>query len=483
MRLTRRGWGTAFVGLFILTLGLLLRRPLLLVGGALVGAWLMGAAALYVRQLQDLLGGFQIEHRTERDRVVAGRDLAVTLSARLPSSSPLAVTVESQPPVSTASLDGASDLTIAIGNVQAGTTYLATWPHAGTVAFDPPAVTATERLGLFRTRFEAGPSPTVTVAPPAPREIHVGVGGEPLAAGYGEHGSGRTGAGLEPAELREYVPGDAATRIDWKTTARLAEPYVREYEIQTDRRLVLIIDHRDATGRGPAGETVLDYLREVALAYVASARALDDPLGCYTVGAEGLTGQWRPAADRDQYARIDRHLGALTPTDEPSESTPIERTTAADARTLASRLDDDDSLFANTLRPYFDAAEGYIQRIEDEPLYRTVRQARRTLQGPLWTVLLTDDSDPAAVRQAVSVARRGEGRVIVYLAPSALYEPGGLGNLDAAYDRYVEFEEFRRELARPNNVAVYEVAPGDRLEAVLTAGRGRRQRSAASGGG
>lgn len=57
-----------------------------------------------------------------------------------------------------------------------------------------------------------------------------------------------------------------------------------------------------------------------------------------------------------------------------------------------------------------------------------------------------------------------------------------LANLDAPYDRYVEFEELRHELSRPDGVMAYEVAPGDRLEAVLSAGQRRRRPGTPAGG-
>lgn len=72
----------------------------------------------------------------------------------------------------------------------------------------------------------------------------------------------------------------------------------------------------------------------------------------------------------------------------------------------------------------------------------------------------------------------GDGRSRSCPDVQALFQPGGLANLDVAYDRYVEFEELRHELSRPDGVMAYEVAPGDRLGAVLSAGRGRRRHGA-----
>jgi len=76
----------------------------------------------------------------------------------------------------------------------------------------------------------------------------------------------------------------------------------------------------------------------------------------------------------------------------------------------------------------------------------------------------------------VKAARRNGAQVLVFLAPSVLYETGGLDSVDRAYDSYLDFERFRRSLDRFERASAFEVAPGDRLRAVLgrhgdTAGR------------
>jgi uncharacterized protein (DUF58 family) len=474
MRVTRRGLGAGLVGLFLVGFGLLLGRPVLIVGGALIGAAFLGFAVRFARQLERAVGGLSIGQRPDRDRVATDRDITVTVSAALEEAATVTLDIESQPPVATSIPEGAPPTTsLAIGDTHDETGYLASWPHAGTVTFEPARVTATDRLGLLRQRFGYGPSRMITVTAPAPHTIHVGIGGEPTHAGFGEHGSGRKGSGLEPAELRRYVPGDTAARIDWKTTARLAEPYVREFEIETDRRLVLIVDHRNHMNQGRPGETKLDYLREIALAYLESAEGLGDPLGCFTVGAEGITGRWPPGTRSSQYTRIRQHLSELAPEPDPAMRPDRDRSGPDRARQIAERLDRDESLFSSTLAPYVGARVPYVSRLEGESLYRTVRTARRAILGPTWTVLFADDADPAALRQSVKTARRGEGRVVVYLTPSVLFEPGGLADLDGAYAQYVEFEELRRELAGYDRVVAYEVAPGDRVEAVLSASQRR----------
>ena len=324
----------------------------------------------------------------------------------------------------------------------------------------------------------------------APRNVHVGAGGEPVAAAYSEHDAGRLGSGLEPAQIRPYVAGDETRRIDWKATARLNEPHIREFEAETDRVTVLLLDHRATTGRGRNGQRALDYLREVAIAYLESARELDDPLGCYAVGDECVTVAEPPSADLETYTTIREALTDLTPTapDPSADGGGTSRSgtlrppeygrgarTPASARGDATALADDESPFATTLRPFLEAADPYVDRVEADPLFATPRSRLTRLRGSTWTIILTDDGNRAELRETVKIARRGDDHVVVFLAPRVLFDPDAMTDLDAAYDRYLDVEAFRRDLAALDRVEAFEVAPGDRIGALLAQRRRQRE--------
>jgi uncharacterized protein (DUF58 family) len=398
------------------------------------------------------------------------------------TSLPLPVRIESAPPVG-ATIDpgSARSLRLPPKMNHAHTAFEVTVPVAGRHSFGPPRVALESADGLFRTTFETGTRPTVTVEAPRPGPIHVGEGGEPISAGMGEHPGGDVGPGFEPAEIREYQPGDPARHIDWKATARLAHPHVQEFEAETGQVLTLLVDHRDAMGTGPAGRTKLEYARELALGFVASARTMNDPLGLYAVGNEGLTARYPPRGSRVHYGRLRNtlhELEATTPAEgEHSESAPFEHG-PSDARRIASALENERTAFARTLAPYVEAQERYVERLGEDPLFETARAHVPTGREGRWTVLLTDDADRASVRETVDALRHHDAHALVFLLPTVLFEPGGLSDLEAAYDRYREFEDYRRTLASLPRVSAFEVGPQDRIDALLAA---RRRRRAATG--
>jgi hypothetical protein len=86
-------------------------------------------------------------------------------------------------------------------------------------------------------------------------------------------------------------------------------------------------------------------------------------------------------------------------------------------------------------------------------------------------VILTDDTDPKRLWDLVQYCRGTVDQVMLFLTPHVLFEPGGLDDLETAYERYLEFEEFRRELDGLPNVTAFEVGPGDRLDAIINARR------------
>lgn len=87
---------------------------------------------------------------------------------------------------------------------------------------------------------------------------------------------------------------------------------------------------------------------------------------------------------------------------------------------------------------------------------------------------MSSDADRGGVQEAVSTVRGTDHRLDVFLAPTVLYERDALADLPRATARYRDFEHFRRDIARLENVSAYEVAPRSRIEAVL-----ERQRATA----
>lgn len=483
---TRRYWiGMGLAG--ALALGAVLTaRPVLLLGAAMIGASLLARQYVFIRTMIRTVEHLAVEEAVDRETVVTDETTTVTLRAHDPLGSSLELTLESRPPIATR-VDGERTIRLTDTSRKGHTAFEVTWPVAGSFRFDFPQLTVRDRHGLFRRRLPIEPraTPAITVKARQPQEIHIGAGGDQITAAYGEHEAAEMQSGIEPDVLREYTAEDAANRIDWKTTARLGEPFVREYEADTDRDTVLLVDTRACMRQGPAGETKLDYARHVALALADSAHELKDPLGLYVVDESGLVDGVRPTSQNRQYISIRERILDLEPdetgADEATDTASAHRTPAATYRSAMHLTDS--SAFTSRLRPYLEDTTTHVQRIDQDPLFKTVRSHIRQLRGALWTVIITDDTHRGELREAVTLARRGNERVLVFLAPTVLFEEGGLSDVGTAYERYLEFERFRQQLARLDRVSAFEIGPGDRLSTILSSGARRqksRQRTASS---
>jgi uncharacterized protein (DUF58 family) len=65
--------------------------------------------------------------------------------------------------------------------------------------------------------------------------------------------------------LRELRPGDDPRDIHWRTTARRGRPFVREFEEESGRNLVIVLDTRADQGTEEEFETAVSYATSLAL--------------------------------------------------------------------------------------------------------------------------------------------------------------------------------------------------------------------------
>lgn len=103
----------------------------------------------------------------------------------------------------------------------------------------------------------------------------------------GRHSSPHRGSSVEFAEYRKYVPGDDLRRLDWRAYGRSDRFYVKEFEADTNLRLILVIDTSGSMGFGSGPLNKIEYARKIAgtLGYLASQQG--DAVGV-TCAAEGI---------------------------------------------------------------------------------------------------------------------------------------------------------------------------------------------------
>ena len=87
----------------------------------------------------------------------------------------------------------------------------------------------------------------------------------------GEYVSAFKGRGMEFSEVREYQPGDDVRLIDWNVTARMNQPFIKEFKEERELTLMLLVDVSSSGEFGSAGKLKNEISAEIAsiLAFVA----------------------------------------------------------------------------------------------------------------------------------------------------------------------------------------------------------------------
>lgn len=111
----------------------------------------------------------------------------------------------------------------------------------GRFTLGPVIATTGDPLGLFRREMVLAPEHQLLVLPPTlPLSQFELVPGLMPGRGRGAQRSQQTTTNI--VTVRNYVPGDALTRIHWPTTARLGQFMVKEFDLDPTIDVVLMLD-------------------------------------------------------------------------------------------------------------------------------------------------------------------------------------------------------------------------------------------------
>lgn len=103
-------------------------------------------------------------------------------------------------------------------------------------------------FGLFRKERDLRRPAELVIWPRTDRPVREVSGAGGRARQRGPVGVGSAGARGEYRGLKEYRPGDDPRDIHWRSTARLGDPVVREYERDDARTLWICLDTRGRPG-------------------------------------------------------------------------------------------------------------------------------------------------------------------------------------------------------------------------------------------
>jgi len=255
--------------------GHLSNPPLMAMGLALILSPL--TAYTFLQFSTGRLDLLKVERITDKADVFAGEYLYVKVTVRNLGSQPFdLVEVIDRVPEGLNLTVGENTLHTPIDPYEEVTySYILHCPKRGKYELGPTTIKIKDRFSYFEISREAYPSQTVYVCPTMEDVRRLEMmerRGMDLLSGV--HQTKIKGIGTEFFGLREYIPGDEYRRIDWKATARLLRPIVREYETERQISIMILLDTSLSMGGGPEGQTKLEYAirASVLIAHLALKR-------------------------------------------------------------------------------------------------------------------------------------------------------------------------------------------------------------------
>jgi hypothetical protein len=232
-----------------------------------------------------------------------------------------------------------------------------------------------------------------------------------------------------------------------------------------------LIFHSEAMDVGIPGQTMLDYAKQVGMGLLALAESEGDPAGICTVDGTGDLVYRPPTTQISTYRQMQDVLSSLQPNsrhDPPAPDVPNRVLGTQDSNRRAERLDTTTS-FGTTLSSFYQSRLNYRTVSADSPLLGAIEYLDTTRSSETHLLCICDDGDRGSVYTAAQLASTRFDVVTLFITPTVLYDPDALATPTTAYETYRSFEEFRQQLERIDDVTVLEVAPGDRLEGLLSA--------------
>ena len=95
----------------------------------------------------------------------------------------------------------------------------------------------------------------------------------------GEYVSAFKGRGMEFSEVREYQPGDDVRLIDWNVTARMNQPFIKEFKEERELTLMLLVDVSSSGEFGSTGKLKNEVSAEIASILAFAAIKNNDKIG------------------------------------------------------------------------------------------------------------------------------------------------------------------------------------------------------------
>ncbi|HTK90579.1 MAG TPA: DUF58 domain-containing protein [Verrucomicrobiae bacterium] len=251
------------------------------------------------RRPRPAAADWQVARHVSRDRLVEGERVTVTVTLRASGRREVVELYQPLPP-HVRLAEGRHHAFVVAGEhrevrwsfelscagrqrLRLGDLHLRRW--------EPLGLAAAESVDHAISDVSVYPHVTPLRRPPSPARTQTYVG---------HHVSPAQGEGIEPGDIRPFVPGDQVRHVNWRATLRLGALHVTQHHRERNADVVLLLD--TLADVGPPGDSAVDRAVRGAASLAAAYLARKDRVGLIEYG--GILRQVRPAAGRAHWERL-----------------------------------------------------------------------------------------------------------------------------------------------------------------------------------
>jgi uncharacterized protein (DUF58 family) len=288
-RPTPLAFALASLAAWALFLGVLVDRAELL-----IAAVPLTMALLSARRAGDP-PRFDLRHDLSAERLAEGDGLAVTVRVTARDRLPLIEILEPLPAL--LQLHSGYNrivLSLAAGQ-EASWKYEFRCPARGRFSLGALQLRFCDHSGLWTAESQFKDPKAISVYPfiapvhYVPRPLRT-------QSSFGNYAARRVGEGIEPGEIRPFVPGDRVRRVNWRASLRRGQLYVTQFHEERNADIVLLLDSLSETGARP--RSTLDFCVRAGAALAAAYLGRKDRVGFIEYG--GYLRWLNPATGRRQ---------------------------------------------------------------------------------------------------------------------------------------------------------------------------------------
>ena len=281
-----------------------------------------------------------------------------------------------------------------------------------------------------------------------------------MSSMYGSGKSKKKGMGTEFADIRDYVPGDDYRHIDWKTSLRLNNLFIKKFESDQEMPFFVLIDQTMTPDSG----TSLDYAIKVANHMTQMAANNDQKVGLITYKQDSLVNQNLIRKGKKRY-ELSKDLMSLEPLESKTFTSSLDM---MELKRLAKKLNTFNSeKFYSILKPFYADNPEHLKLLEKHGVYQAIQKVITFSKNPSLITIITDIIHDAPLLESIRLATYYGHRVILIVTSHILFRNYDVMELEEHYLQYKDLQKKVDKFRKLKGVKVYNAGPGDKVELLM----------------